>query len=85
MGKRCIESSSSIKQCQFELLKKYHESQKTCLLKNCQISNQKNKPEIVVKTGTKIEDSTTVFNISDPEHGTTVVNLADLHSFEHYD
>ena len=46
---------------------------------------KKNKPEIVVKTGTKIEDSTTVFNISDPEHGTTVVNLADLHSFEHYD
>ena len=70
---------------QYETLRQFHDSKQSCLLKNCQISTAKNKPEIIIKTSTRIDKSPTVFNLCDPEHGSPIVNLADLPNFEDYD
>lgn len=65
---------------QLKKLIQFCAEQQPCLLRSCDISTGKNrKPEVIVKSYTKVEKSPTNFSIPDPENdGATPVSLINL-------
>ena len=72
---------------QLKKLSEYCEKQQPCLLRHCEISEGRyGKPEVIIKSFTKVEPSGTNFVIPDPQNdGTTHISLVDLPSVNDYD
>ena len=66
---------------------KFCADQQPCLLTSCDISTGRSgKPEVFVKSYTKVEKSPTEFSIPDPENdGASIVSLINLDQLEDYD